>query len=40
MKRILKLGVHTFYRPLNWGDGSDEPKWGDPKMTAEIAAKL
>jgi spore germination cell wall hydrolase CwlJ-like protein len=40
MKRILKLGVHTFYRPLNWGDGSDEPKWGDAKTTAEAEAKL
>ncbi len=40
MKRILKLGVHTFYRPRNWGDGSDEPKWGDAKITAELAAKL
>jgi spore germination cell wall hydrolase CwlJ-like protein len=40
MRRILKLGVHTFYRPLNWGDGSDEPTWGDAKTTAEIAAKL
>jgi len=22
------LGVHTFYRPRNWGDGDDEPVWG------------
>ena len=40
MRRILKLGVHTFYRPLNWGDGSDEPHWGDAKLTREIAAQL
>jgi spore germination cell wall hydrolase CwlJ-like protein len=40
MRKILRLGVHTFYRPRNWGDGSDEPKWGDAKTTAEIAAKL
>ncbi|HEY1310905.1 MAG TPA: cell wall hydrolase [Pseudolabrys sp.] len=38
MKKIYKLGVHTFYRPLNWGDGSDEPTWGDAKLTqAEVA---
>ena len=38
MKKIYKLGVHTFYRPLNWGDGSDEPTWGDAKVTqAEVA---
>ncbi len=35
MKKMYKLGVHTFYRPLNWGDGSDEPHWGDAKLTAE-----
>ncbi len=38
MKKIYKLGVHTFYRPLNWGDGSDEPTWGNAKLTqAEVA---
>jgi len=40
MKKMYKLGVHTFYRPLNWGDGSDEPRWGDPKTTAEEVKKL
>jgi spore germination cell wall hydrolase CwlJ-like protein len=40
MKRILKLGVHTFYRPRAWGNGSEEPKWGDAKTTAELTAKL
>jgi hypothetical protein len=39
MKRILKLGVHTFYRPRAWGDGSDEPTWGDAKATELEAAK-
>ena len=29
MKKIYKLGVHTFYRPRAWGDGADEPTWGD-----------
>ncbi len=38
MKKIYKLGVHTFYRPLTWGDGSDEPTWGNAKLTqAEVA---
>ncbi len=40
MKRIFKFGIHTFYRPRNWGDGSDEPKWGDAKITAELTKKL
>ena len=40
MKRMYKFGVHTFYRPRNWGDGSDSPSWGTPAQTAEISAKL
>ncbi|MGN6747430.1 MAG: cell wall hydrolase [Xanthobacteraceae bacterium] len=28
MTRLFKLGVHTFYRPRNWGDGDSEPVWG------------
>jgi spore germination cell wall hydrolase CwlJ-like protein len=28
MTRLYRLGVHTFYRPRNWGDGDDEPMWG------------
>jgi len=40
MRRIDKLGGLIFYRPRNWGDGADEPKWGDPKTTAETTAKL
>jgi spore germination cell wall hydrolase CwlJ-like protein len=39
MKKISKLGVHAFYRPLNWGDGSDEPTWGDAKATEIEAAR-
>ncbi|MFZ0846299.1 MAG: cell wall hydrolase [Pseudolabrys sp.] len=40
MKKMYKLGVHTFYRPLNWGDGSDEPHWGDAKTTEAEVKKL
>jgi hypothetical protein len=40
MKRMYKTGVHTFYRPRNWGDGSDAPSWGTAAQTAEISAKL
>jgi hypothetical protein len=25
---MYRLGVHTFYRPRAWGDGSDVPVWG------------
>jgi spore germination cell wall hydrolase CwlJ-like protein len=38
MKKISRLGVHTFYRPRAWGDGDKEPVWGDPKLTKKEAA--
>jgi len=38
MKRVYKLGVHTFYRPRAWGDGEDEPVWGDPATTEKETA--
>lgn len=40
MHRLFKLGVHTFYRPRNWGDGSDEPSWGDAEATRIAAEKM
>jgi hypothetical protein len=40
MKRMYKYGVHTFYRPTAWGDGSEAPSWGTPAQTAAISAEL
>jgi spore germination cell wall hydrolase CwlJ-like protein len=40
MKKMYKFGVHTFYRPRAWGDGSEAPSWGTRAQTAEISAKL
>ncbi|WP_291684795.1 cell wall hydrolase [Bradyrhizobium sp.] len=40
MKKMYKFGVHTFYRPRAWGDGSDAPSWGTAKQTAAISAEL
>jgi spore germination cell wall hydrolase CwlJ-like protein len=40
MKKTYKFGVHTFYRPRAWGDGSEAPSWGTSAQTAEISAKL
>jgi spore germination cell wall hydrolase CwlJ-like protein len=40
MKKTYKFGVHTFYRPKAWGDGSDAPSWGTPAQTAAISAEL
>jgi hypothetical protein len=28
MTKLYKLGVHTFYRPKNWGDGDTDPAYG------------
>jgi hypothetical protein len=30
MAKMVKHGVHIFYRPRNWGDGSKEPHWVKP----------
>ncbi len=35
MTRLYRLGVHTFYRPRNWGDGDDAPVWG-PNAPASL----
>jgi spore germination cell wall hydrolase CwlJ-like protein len=35
MTKLYKLGVHTFYRPRNWGDGDDEPSWGKAPNTSK-----
>jgi spore germination cell wall hydrolase CwlJ-like protein len=40
MKRMYKFGVHTFYRPKAWGDGSEVPSWGTPAQTAALSAQL
>ena len=40
MKKMYKTGVHTFYRPRAWGDGSEEPSWGSPAQTAALSAEL
>lgn len=40
MRRLDKLGGLIFYRPRNWGDGSDEPRWGSAAATAKEIKKL
>ena len=43
MKVMVRYGLHTFYRPRNWGDGSNEAHWATPansvKPAAAVAAK-
>jgi spore germination cell wall hydrolase CwlJ-like protein len=39
MAKLYQLGVHTFYRPRAWGDGSDAPVWSNvPAMPKPISA--
>jgi len=38
MRKLDRIGVHTFYRPRNWGDGSGAPTWGDAEATATAKA--
>jgi hypothetical protein len=40
MQKLDRIGVHTFYRPRNWGDGAETPIWGDAETTAEAMNKL
>jgi spore germination cell wall hydrolase CwlJ-like protein len=40
MRRLDRIGVHTFYRPRNWGDGAKSPTWGDAEATAAAAKAL
>ena len=27
MHKLVRFGIHSFYRPIAWGNGSDEPIW-------------
>jgi spore germination cell wall hydrolase CwlJ-like protein len=40
MRKNAKIGLHHFYRPRKWGDGSDEPSWGSATYTADAAARM
>jgi spore germination cell wall hydrolase CwlJ-like protein len=40
MKKLYTFGVHKFYRPKAWGDGSEAPVWGTPAQTAALSEQL
>jgi spore germination cell wall hydrolase CwlJ-like protein len=40
MRRLDRIGVHTFYRPRNWGDGSNSPIWGGAEAPVTAAKPL
>ncbi len=32
MKKLVRYGLHNFYRPYAWGNGAEEPAWGSGAM--------
>ncbi len=32
MKKLVRYGIHNFYRPYAWGNGAGEPVWGSAAM--------
>src|SRR3984885_8437449 len=36
MTKLYRLGVHTFYRPKNWGDGDSDPAYGPVPNTSKV----
>jgi hypothetical protein len=38
MKKLYKIGVHTFYRPRGWGDGTEVPPLNQTQSEAPAAA--
>ncbi len=39
MKKQVRYGLHTFYRPYAWGNGEEEPTWGSPALLASAKKK-
>lgn len=39
MHRLVRHGVHNFYRPYAWGRGDEKPIWGTAAMAAQVRAK-
>jgi hypothetical protein len=39
MKRLAHFGLHSFYRPYAWGNGSEEPVWGKEALAQAQAKK-
>lgn len=34
MKKMVRYGIHNFYRPYAWGNGAEEPVWGSAAMAS------
>ena len=39
MKKLVRFGLHSFYRPWAWGNGDDMPAWGKTAMAKTAMAK-
>jgi hypothetical protein len=39
MKKLVRFGLHSFYRPWAWGNGDDMPAWGKPSLAKTAMAK-
>ena len=38
MRRFAREGIHLFYRPIAWGNGSDEPIWSRAQLASNKQA--
>ncbi len=39
MKKMVRYGIHNFYRPYAWGNGDEEPVWGSAAVVASNKKK-
>ena len=39
MKKLVRFGLHSFYRPYAWGNGADMPVWGRTAMAKDNSKK-
>jgi spore germination cell wall hydrolase CwlJ-like protein len=39
MHRFAREGIHLFYRPIAWGNGSDEPIWSRAQLASNNSKK-
>ncbi|HEY4139856.1 MAG TPA: cell wall hydrolase [Pseudolabrys sp.] len=39
MRKMVRYGLHNFYRPYAWGNGAEEPVWGSAAMAQASAKK-
>jgi spore germination cell wall hydrolase CwlJ-like protein len=44
MRRLVRYGLHSFYRPYAWGNGAEEPVWGHAAMAqakkSDVSARV